>query len=81
MLRCICIAAFKSTSVPSSHLRKGILVPLRMCGVHRIKVRLQTQPSVRGCVAPLYTGPVDCALKIFRQEGPRGFFKVRVAIA
>ncbi|BFF94273.1 mitochondrial magnesium exporter 1 [Drosophila madeirensis] len=40
-----------------------------------IKVRLQTMPLAAPGQSPRYKGVIDCAVKTFRQEGLRGFYR------
>ncbi|KAI9637565.1 mitochondrial carrier domain-containing protein [Dioszegia hungarica] len=44
--------------------------------VEHIRIRLQTQPEV---TPKLYAGPLDCAVKLYRQNGIAGIFKGQVA--
>ena len=45
-----------------------------------VKVRLQTQPSALPGQALRYSGPLHCAWRILKEEGVRGFFKVRAGV-
>ncbi|KAI9294679.1 mitochondrial carrier [Neoconidiobolus thromboides FSU 785] len=40
-----------------------------------IKVRLQTQPTVKPGELPKYNGALDAVIKTFKQEGPSAFYK------
>ncbi|GFZ50836.1 Carrier protein YMC1, mitochondrial [Saitozyma sp. JCM 24511] len=44
--------------------------------VEHIRIRLQTQPEV---TPRLYAGPLDCAIKLYRQGGMSGLFKGQVS--
>lgn len=39
------------------------------------KTKLQDQVTMRGGGGPKYTGPIDCAFKIFREGGIRGMYR------
>lgn len=43
--------------------------------VEHIRIRLQTQPNI---TPKLYAGPLDCASKIYAQQGIAGIFKGQV---
>lgn len=53
----------------------GMCVVITGHPLDTMKVRLQTMPNPAPGQAPMYTGTLDCAKKIFAKEGPKGFYK------
>lgn len=49
----------------------GFAACIIVCPIELIRSRLQVQSSI----SPLYTGPVDCAVKVMRKNGPAALFK------
>ncbi|XP_017069988.1 mitochondrial magnesium exporter 1 [Drosophila eugracilis] len=72
------IAVVKKSNPVKSFIAGGVG---GMCNVFvgypldTIKVRLQTMPTPLPGQPPRYKGVIDCAARIFRQEGFRGFYR------
>jgi hypothetical protein len=56
-----------------SSMTSGLIITLTTSPFDVVKTRMQNQPTSGG--SPLYTGMLDCAWKLLKQEGVLSFYK------